>query len=166
MKYFHTAVILISAIVLILFCPLTASAQSTNLDTSVPRQVTVHIEISGSGAVTVNGQTFTRSGSILVDRLEDVMVSVSANAGRILKSIHLNGSDVTEQVSGGTLIIVDIPFDAALAVVFTADAPWLPGSNPSTGDTAPVCFYLLCAGASLLILLLLMRSNSKKEYET
>lgn len=165
MKYFHFAVILITAIVLMLFCPITASAKTTTLYTSVPKQVTCTVKIAGNGTVTVNGQVFTKSGSIQIDRLENMIVSVSANAGNILKSIHLNESDITEQATNGTLIIGDIQFDTTLAVLFVSDAPWIPGSNPATGDNAPVCFYLLCAVTSLIILMLLLRSNSKKEYE-
>ena len=165
MKYFHSAVILITATVLMLFCPPAASAKTTDLYTSVPKQVTFNVKIAGNGTVTVNGEVFTKSGSIQVDRLEDVVVSVSANAGNILQSIRLNESDITEQVTNGTLIIGDIQFDTTLAVLFVSDATWIPGSNPATGDNAPVCFYLLCAVTSLIILILLLRSNSKKEYE-
>ena len=166
MKYFHTAVIFTTAIVLILFCPLTAAAQTTNLYTSVPKQVTLTVKISGNGAVTVNGQTFTKSNSIQINRLEDVTVSFSANAGNTLKSIHLNESEITEQTSNGMLIIEKIPFDTVLTVLFTANAQWIPGNNPTTGDHTPIFFYLLCSVTALILLMRLLHSVSKKENET
>lgn len=166
MKYFHSLLILITAIVLILCCPLTATAKTTNLYTSIPEQVVFTVKMSGNGAVTVNGQAFTKSGSMQVDRLEDVTVSISANAENSLKSIHLNKSDIAEQVTNGTLIIENIQFDTTLEVLFAADAPWIPEDNPATGDDMPACLYLLCAVSSWIIIILLLRSNSKKEYET
>lgn len=166
MKFFHSAVILITSIVLMLFCPLTASANTTNLYTSVPKQVNLAIKISGNGTVIVNGQVFTKSCLIQVDRLKDVTASISANTGNILKSIQVNESDVIEQVANGTLIIEDIQFDTTLAVLFTADTPWIPESNPATGDNTPVCLYLLYAIVSLIFIILLLCGNSKKKYET
>ena len=165
MKYFHSAVILITAIVLMLLCPLTASAKTTKLYTSVPGQATVTVEMYGNGTVTVNGQDFTQSGSVRVDRLEDVIVSVSANAGNILKTVHLNESDITEQVTNGTLIIENIQFDNTLAILFTADGPGIPENIPATGDNSPVCFYVLCAVISLLFITLILYRNSKDENE-
>lgn len=166
MKRFRSAVILIATMVFMLYFSTTATAKTTTLHLSIPKQVTVIVQLSGHGKVSVNGQTLTNSGSILINRLDDVKVLVSANMGNSLSSVEINGNDFTEEVKNGSLVIENIQFDTNLSVVFTPNTHLVPENNPWTGDLTPFFAYLLCSVISIILLLHLAHITYKKRYKT
>jgi len=161
MKRILSVAILIGMLILPLLFPLTASAEVTTLSASVPEQVTLSVEITGKGTVTVNGQSTSKTEKFLVDRLDDVTVSIVADTNYLLKAVYLDGADVTDNLKNGVLTIENIQFDTGLTVICTQKSLWIPETNPATGDTSALYAFLLCWLASLTMLIVLLRSNRK-----
>lgn len=162
MKRILSIVILISAMILPLSFPLTASAEVTTLSTSVPKQVALSVEITGKGTVTVNGKSTGKNAEFLVDRLKDADVLIAANSGYLLKAVYLDGEDVTDNLINGLLTIEDIQFDTDLVVIFVYKESGHIGNIPETGDRSHLGTLLLCCFGSLTMLMILLRGNRKK----
>lgn len=163
MKRIISVFILIGMLILPLLFPLTASAEVTTLTTSVPNQVTLSVEITGKGTVSVNGQSTSDKAEFLVDRLENMNVYIAADSDYLLKTIYLDGADVTDTLNNGLLTIENIQFDADLAVTFVRKDSGQSGGIPVTGDTSRFNVLLLCWFGVLTMLVIPLRSNRKNE---
>ena len=163
MKRIFSTLILIGTLMLPLLLPLTASAEVTTLSTSVPKQATISVEITGKGTVTINGNSTSKKAQYLVDRLEDVDVLIAAHSAYLLKTVHLDGTDVTDKVKNGLLTIENIQFDTDLAIKFVPKEPGGSVDVPATGDTSHLYAILLCWFGSLIMLIILNRGNRKQK---
>ena len=163
MKRVIRILVLIGTLMLPLLLSLTASAEVTTLSTSVPKQVTLSVEITGKGTVTINGQATSKKAQYLVDRLENVDVLIAAHSAYLLETVHLDGTDVTDKVNNGLLTIENIQFDTDLAIKFVPKEPGGLVDVPATGDTSHIHAILLCWFGSLTMLVILLCSKRKKK---
>lgn len=106
------------ALCLLLSCPMTVfaagdSAGSTVITTVVPSTHTLTVSAENA-AVSYNGEAGT---SFEVPRLEEFTLTVKAADGYLISKILLDGKDVTESFSEGTLTLSGIYEAAELTVV-------------------------------------------------
>lgn len=163
MKRILSMFILIGMLILPLLFPLTASAEITTLSTSIPKQVTLSVEIIGQGTVTVNDKSTRDNTKFLLDRLDDVSIFISANSNHSLKSVYLNGTDVTDELKNGLLMIESIQFDTDLVIKFTPKEPGYSVDIPFTGDTFHLYTILLYLLGSLIMLIILFLGKRKQK---
>ena len=163
MKRIISAFILIGTLMVPLLFPVTVSAEVTTLSTSVPKQVTLSVEITGKGTVTVNGHSSGNNATYPVNRLENISVLVTADSDYLLKAVYLDGADVTDVLNHGLLTIENIQFDTDLTVVFTQKSSCISGTNPATGDLFHLYEFLLCWFGSLIMLMLLLLSKRNQK---
>lgn len=152
-NFIHPVIFLLAfAFVLI---PLPVAARTTTLKTSVPTEISLEVEIIGSGTVTVDGQKITKTRTVSIDRHSTVTVSIVPASGYQLKSVTLNGENVISQIKDGALIIEELSLDSVLSITFNRTTSGWSGSNPPTGDNH-IEIAAIVAVISLTVLLMLI----------
>lgn len=116
-----------------------AAASSTTLTTTVPKTLPLRLELRGSGTVTVNGITYTNSGTIEIPRNSGIELHITPDAENKIKSVIYNGRNYTSEAISGKFTLPAITERAKLSVSFIK----VP-SAPPTGDSySPLCLTLL-----------------------
>ena len=138
--------VLLVAILLIVCIPLPALASETTLTTTVPAQVSVKLEIEGNGKVEVNGKSSTESTTIEVNRHTRTEFCLTPNSGYEVKSVFLNGKNVTSELRDNIFTLEKIESSATLKVIFTPKS-----ISPQTGDNSFLLWiYTVLTSISIL----------------
>ena len=77
----------------VLLCgmPVRALALTTVLSTNVPDEVSLRVEITGEGTVTVGEVLITATGTVSVKRHQSFTVSLEPKSGYQVSEVRLNG---------------------------------------------------------------------------
>lgn len=132
--------------VLLCWMPVRALALTTVLSTNVPDEVSLRVEITGKGTVTVGEKKLSSTGTVAVKRHQPFTVTLSPRQGYRITAVSLNGESVLSSLKNGKLTVEELNLDGVLSVTFTKTASSNHGSNPKTGDQ-----YAVPAMASALI---------------
>lgn len=154
--------LLIFPCVLLCLMPVRARASTTNLTTGVPDEVSLHVEITGEGTVTVGEVRLSATGTVSVKRHQPVTVSLKPKSGYQVSDVRLNGESVLDSLKDGKLVIDALNLDGTLSVTFSKIPGSWNGSNPRTGDQQGTAAMIaaLTAAASLMLLQLLRKKHS------
>lgn len=164
MKYrnIQKLLIVLPLLCVLLCCmPVRALASTTNLTTGVPDEVSLHVEITGEGTVTVGEVRLSATGTVSVKRHQPVTVSLEPESGYQVSEVRLNGKSVLASLKDGKLVIDALNLDGTLSVTFSKTPGSWNGSNPRTGDQQATVAMIaaLTAAASLILLQLLRKKN-------
>ena len=155
---------LILTLLCVLLCcmPVRVLASTTNLTTGVPDEVSLHVEITGEGTVTVGEMRLSSAGTVSVKRHQPVTVSLEPESGYQVSDVRLNGKSVLASLKDGKLVIDALNLDGTLSVTFSKTPGSWNGSNPRTGDQQGTVAMIaaLTAAASLMLLQLLRKKHS------
>lgn len=114
-------------------------AQETTLTADVPSVHALHIELTGNGKIVVDSVPYEKTADIQIKRHSAPEISVIPDSGWNLKSILLDGQDITAEFRGGIFDFSEMCDDRKLTVVFEAQS-----SIPQTGDQSNMeLLYLL-----------------------
>lgn len=152
--------LLVFLCVLLCCMPVRVLALATELSANVPDTVSLRIEITGKGTVSVGGESRSHTGTATVKRHQSFTVTLSPQQGYRVTAVSLNGKSVLHLLKNGELTIDDLSLDGVLSVTFTKTAISQNGSNPKTGDQ-----YVIPAMATAMIsmtALVFMLSRKKK----
>lgn len=148
----------------VLLCgmPVRALALTTVLSTNVPDEVSLRVEITGKGTVTVGEVRLSATGTVSVKRHQPFTVSLEPKSGYQVSDVCLNGESVLASLKDGKLVIDALNLDGTLSVTFSKIPGSWNGSNPRTGDQQGMAAMIaaLTAAASLMLLQLLRKKHS------
>lgn len=130
MKKYISALLL--TVFIFIFTP-NAFADTTTLTTSVPIEHSISLFVGGGGSV--NG---VRGNAVIyADRHSKFIFEIKPDSGYAIKSVTLNGADITVLISGNKFAIESVESDAAFSVSFQ----YVLGNSPKTGDDAGLFFW-------------------------
>ena len=154
--YKFTKIFLIFCIVSML--TISAWAQETTLTTVVPSSHILHIEMTGEGAIVVDGVVYTKSADIQIQRKSRPEISLQITDGNNVKSVFWGSEDITEAIRKGSWTMPEVIGDVSLSVTFEKVS-----DNPQTGDAFELHLWFAIAALSLLGLTIcwLMRKKEK-----
>lgn len=154
--------LLIFPCVLLCLMPVRALASTTNLTTGVPDEVSLRVEITGEGIVTVGEVRLSATGTVSVKRHQPFTVSLEPKSGYQVSDVRLNGKSVLASLKDGKLVIDALNLDGTLSATFSKTPGSWNGSNPRTGDQQGTVAMIaaLTAAASLMLLQLLRKKHS------
>ena len=161
MKRKNTACKLIQALILaaiVMLLPVTVWAQETTLTTVVPFSHILHLELTGEGAIVVDGVAYTQSADIQIQRKSRPEISLQITDGNKAKSVLWGSEDITEAIRKGSWTMPEVTEDVALTVTFEKTS-----STPQTGDASRPDLWFIIAALSLIgiIICWLMRKKQK-----
>ena len=161
MKKITTAYKLIQALILaaiVMLLPVTVWAQETTLTTVVPSSHILHIELTGEGAIVVDGVAYTRSADIQIQHKSRPEISLQITDGHKVKSVLWGSEDITEAIKKGIWTMPEVTEDVALTVTFE-----MTSSTPQTGDASRPDLWFTMAALSLIGMIncRLMRKKQK-----
>ena len=136
--------------------PISVWAQETTLTLNVPFTHTLHIELIGNGRVIVDGVPYEKTVDIQIKRHSTPDISVEAENGWKVKSVFLDGQDITEQIQSDTFTFSEMCDDLKLIVVFETQS-----STPQTGDKSNIEFLYLVMFLSVIGMLLCVIEHRK-----
>lgn len=151
------------AFLCVLLCcmPVRALALTTVLSTNVPDEVSLHVEITGKGTVTVGEKRLSSTGTVAVKRHQPFTVTLSPRQGYRVTAVSLNGQSVLPSIQNGKLTVEDLNLDGVLSVTFTKTASSHHESNPKTGDRSVVVPAMASALLSMTALILVLSRKKK-----
>lgn len=152
--------LLIFLCVLLCCMPVRALALATELSTNVPGTVSLRVEITGSGTVSVGGEHLSLTGTVTVKRHQPFTVTLSPRQGYRVTAVKLNGRSVFHLLRNGELTVDDLNLDGVLSVTFSKTANSQNGSNPKTGD--PYVVPAMATAMISMMALVFMLSRKKK----
>ena len=124
---------LLLCILLMFVCSVTAFAQTVGIDTVVPDNHTVTVNVTGDATVELDGKAGT---TFTVDRLSEPVLRFIPADGKQIVKITLNGEDITDQPDGDTYKLAPVYEDMTLDVqVQTEDVPEQPTEAPTEAPT-------------------------------
>ena len=148
MKRKNTACKVIQALILaaiVMLLPVTVWAQETTLTTVVPSSHVLHLELTGEGAVVVDGVAYTQSADIQIQRKSRPEISLQIADGNKVKSVLWGSEDITEAIRKGSWTMPEVIGDVSLSVTFEKVS-----DNPQTGDAFDLLLWFAIAALSLL----------------
>lgn len=137
--------------------PVAAQSNQTILTVEVPSHCSLQVCIVGRGAVSINRYSITESETLLIQRHTRTTIAIQPGLSYQIATVLLNGTDMTEEIHSGELILEGLSSDGVLSVVFVKKSVVWPGSNPPTGDS--ITRSAICCCVSILGLLIV---ESKK----
>ena len=148
--------------VLLCWIPVRALALTTVLSANVPDEISLRVEITGKGTVTVGEGRLSATGTVSVKRHQPFTVSLEPKSGYQVSDVRLNGESVLASLKDGKLVIDALNLDGTLSVAFSKTPGNWNGSNPRTGDQQGTVAMIaaLTAAASLMLLQLLRKKHS------
>ena len=148
--------------VLLCWIPVRALALTTVLSANVPDEISLRVEITGKGTVTVGEGRLSATGTVSVKRHQPFTVSLEPKSGYQVSDVRLNGESVLASLKDGKLVIDALNLDGTLSVTFSKIPGSWNGSNPRTGDQQGTAAMIaaLTAAASLMLLQLLRKKHS------
>ena len=155
---------LLTLLCVLLCCtPVRALALTTALSANVPNEVSLHVEITGKGTVTVGGERLSKTGTVSVKRHQPFDIYLKPKSGYRVTAVYLNGEPVLTSLKSGKLTVDELNLDGILSVTFSEvsgnTASKGDASNPRTGDRqgTAVTVAALTAVVSIVLLLLCKR---------
>lgn len=147
--------------VLLCWIPVRALALTTVLSANVPDEISLRVEITGKGTVTVGEGRLSATGTVSVKRHQPFTVSLEPKSGYQVSDVRLNGESVLASLKDGKLVIDALNLDGTLSVTFSKIPGSWNGSNPRTGDQQAMTAMIaaLTAAASLMLLRLLRKKK-------
>lgn len=142
--------------VLLCWIPVRALALTTVLSANVPDEVSLRVEITGKGTVTVGEKRLSSTGTASVKRHQPFTVILSPRQGYRITAVSLNGKSVLSSLKNGKLTVEELNLDGVLSVTFTKTASSHHGSNPKTGDQSVVVPAMASALLSMTALVLVL----------
>ena len=136
--------------------PVSVWAQETTLTTTVPAVHTLHIALNGNGQIVVDGVPYEQTADIQIKRHSTLEISVIPDSGWKLKSVSLDGQDVTAEFQSGAFTFSEMREDLELTVVFEAQS-----STPQTGDQSNIEILYLLMFLSVIGMLLCVIARRK-----
>lgn len=118
----------LAAIVMLL--PVAVWAQETTLTTVVPSSHILHLELTGEGAIVVDGVAYAKTADIQVQRQHRPEITIQAADGSKIKDVLWCREDVTTAIQNGKWTAPEITEDAVLTVTFEKIS-----NTPQTGDS-------------------------------
>lgn len=160
---------LLLCFLLLSLCSVTAfAADSVNeaepskdvvISVTVPNDQSI-IVISDGAAVSLDGVT---GDKFTVDRQATPKLLIKADTGRVIKSVLLDGVDVTDKLQDGYLQLDPVYKDVTVTVT-TEAAPIVPGTDsPQTGDTSNLWLWWLLLIASATALTVLFADRRRRQ---
>lgn len=124
-----------SAVLAVLLCiclSFGVFAEDTQLTTVVPSTHEITITYNEGGYILYQDTILASESSVTVERFDDVILSIVEKPDSHLKSVTVNGVDVTDEVLHGQLSLLDIHTDMDVVVTFEkcADVPPVDPENP------------------------------------
>ena len=161
MKRKCTACRIVQALILvaiIMLLPMTVWAQETTLTTVVPSSHLLHLELTGEGAIVVDGVAYTQSADIQIQRKSRPKISLQITDGNKVKSVLWGSEDITETIRKGSWTMPEVTEDVTLTITFEQTS-----STPQTGDASRPDLWFIIAALSLIgiIICWLMRKKQK-----
>ena len=147
--------------VLLCWIPVRALALTTVLSANVPDEVSLRVEITGNGTVTVGEKKLSSTGTAAVKRHQPFTVTLSPQQGYRITAASLNGKSVLSRLKNGKLTVEELNLDGVLSVTFTKTASSHHGSNPKTGDQSVVVPAMASALLSMTALILVLSRKKK-----
>ena len=141
--------------VLLCWIPVRALALTTVLSANVPDEISLRVEITGKGTVTVGEGRLSATGTVSVKRHQPFTVSLEPKSGYQVSDVRLNGESVLASLKDGKLVIDALNLDGTLSVTFSKIPGSWNGSNPRTGDqsiVSAIASALLSMTALVLVL--------------
>lgn len=108
----------IMCLILVLTMQLAVFAENMNLSTVVPDSHEITVTFNEGGYVLHSGRRMTSGDKIIVNRFDGVTLDIIANPDSHLKSVFVNGEDVTAQVVNGQLKLENVVTDVDINFVF------------------------------------------------
>lgn len=146
----------LAAIVMLL--PVTVWAQETTLQTIVPSNHIIHLDLKGTGTILVDGVAYSDSADIQVQRQHRPEISIPVAEGKQIKSVLWGSEDVTSAFENGKWVAPEIVEDVVLTITLEEIS-----STPQTGDNSNLNLWVVLLSISLIGLVVCLR-RSKKEY--
>ena len=143
-------------VLIVALLPVSVWAQETTLTTTVPAVHTLHITLSGNGQIVVDGVPYEQSASLQIKRNSTPEISIIPDSGWKLKSVLLDGQDITEEFQSGAFAFSEMREDLELTVVFEAQS-----STPQTGDQSNIEILYLLMFLSVIGMLLCVLARRK-----
>lgn len=165
MKRFLSLILLLWTILSPCLFALNVCADMTTLSTSVPSEITLSLTIVGKGTVQIGDLSYSKSNNIPVPRHTELIVHFSPAAKYQIKSVILDGKNVTAQLVDGTLVLDGMPFDSQLLAEFEKRTDPNTGNNPTTGDAAFPCGAILSGTMALSALYLMWKYRQRLSNE-
>ena len=111
-------------------------SSSTTITVQVPETHTADLTVTGKGAVTVNGQTYTETAQIQIPRLEEVSWQFVPAEGYTLEAVLYNGTNVTGTLEGDTYTAEPVYEDGTeVQVTFARKSSGSSGEDESAGGS-------------------------------
>ena len=149
-------VLILAAIVMLL--PVTVWAQETTLTTVVPSSHILHLELTGEGAIIVDGVAYTQSADIQIQRKSRPEISLQITDGNKVKSVLWGSEDITEAISKGNWTMPEVIEDVSLSVTFEKTS-----STPQTGDASRPDLWFTIAALSLIGMIICWLMSKKQK---
>ena len=149
-------VLILAAIVMLL--PVTVWAQETTLTTVVPSSHILHLEMTGEGAIVVDGVAYTQSADIQIQRKSRPEISLQITDGYKVKSVLWGDEDITEAIRKGSWTMPEVIEDVSLSVTFEKTS-----STPQTGDASRLGLWFTIAALSLIGLIICWLMSKKQK---
>ena len=143
-------------VLIVMLLPFSVWAQETTLTVNVPSAHTLHIELIGNGRVIVDGVPYEETVNIQINRHSTPDISAIPDSGWRIKSVFLDGQDITEQIQSDTFTFSEMCDDLKLIVVFETQS-----STPQTGDKSNIEFLYLVMFLSVIGMLLCVIEHRK-----
>lgn len=147
---------LLFLVLIVALAPISAWAQETTLTANVPSVHTLHIELTGSGKIAVDGVPYERAADIQIKRHSTPDILINPDNGWKIKSVFLEGQNISDRIQNGTFLFPEICDDMELIVVFEAQS-----NNPQTGDASYIVQISLLLLLSLIGLILCVMAHRK-----
>lgn len=149
-------VVLFAAVVI--FLSVTVWAQETTLQTIVPSNHIIHLDLKGTGTIFVDGVAYSDSADIQVQRQHRPEISIPVAEGKKIKSVLWGSEDVTSAFENGKWVAPEIVEDVVLMISLEEVS-----STPQTGDNSNPYLWVVLLSISLIGLVVCLQ-RSKKEY--
>ncbi len=150
--------VLVVALTFVIYTPVTATASSTTLTTTVPKALQINLTLTGNGFIAINGTSYDQSGKIDVPTDTTVELQIIPKAGSILKAVIYNGCDITSRIVNGKTTLSNIQEIMDLHITFESIT-----STPVTGDFSyPTLIHLAFTALLSLIGLIAIAHYTKK----
>ena len=164
MKRKSTAYQIVRLLVLVLIIallPISVWAQEATLTANVPSVHNLHIELTGNGAIVVDGVPYENTVNLQIKRHSTPAISATPDNGWKIKTILLDGIEITQKVQSGTFAFSEMCHDAELIVVFEAQS-----NTPQTGDTTniEILFLLMLLSIIGIILCVMTYRRTRKNH--
>lgn len=120
-----------------------AFAENAELRTVVPSSHEITVVYNEGGRIIYDGDVIASGSKITVNRFDDVILAVMQNPDCHLKTVTVNGEDVTDDVLYGRLTLLGVYTDMNVEFTFEKCHDDLPNGEPDPDET---CTHINMSG--------------------